>query len=177
MVSTQPTTQKTNFDICAKKSQKVSSKTFHIKTCFVSMLIRNNTLLILNFCWFLCNVLYKVIYAMNICLPDSLQLLLSFRVTISHVVLVVLADSFPKLVCTNNNKLLLRWSVVAPLYKCSYEIGWSFADPLTVHSLYPSITSSCIKDIVFVFLFQSEIILWIYSVKPEYFCRKPFLNS
>ena len=42
-----------------------------------------------------------------------------------------------------------------PLIKYSYEL----ADPLTVHFLDHSIVSSCKKKVVFVFMFQSEIIL------------------
>ena len=43
--------------------------------------------------------------------------------------------------------------------KYSYEIGRSFGDPLTVHSLDPSIDSSRTKEAAFVFMFQSEVIL------------------
>ena len=47
----------------------------------------------------------------------------------------------------------------SPPDKSSYEIGRSFADPLTVHSLDPSIESSRTKEVAFVFMFQSEVIL------------------
>ena len=52
-------------------------------------------------------------------------------------------------------------SLVGPsaLDKYSYEIRRSFADPLTVHSLDPSIESSRTKEVVFIFIFQSEVIL------------------
>ena len=33
-VITQPASQKANFDICARKSSKISCKRFHGKTCF-----------------------------------------------------------------------------------------------------------------------------------------------
>ena len=43
--------------------------------------------------------------------------------------------------------------------KYSYKIGRSFANPLTVYSLDPSIESSRTKEVMFVFIFQSEVIL------------------
>ena len=46
-----------------------------------------------------------------------------------------------------------------PPDKYSYDIGRSFADPLTAHSLDPSIESSRTKEVVLVFIFQSEVIL------------------
>ena len=42
-------------------------------------------------------------------------------------------------------------------YKYSYEIGRSFADPLTVHSLYPSIKSSHTKKVVFALYFSLKL--------------------
>ena len=44
-----------------------------------------------------------------------------------------------------------------PPGKYSYEIGRSFADPLTVHSLYPSIKSSHTKKIVFALYFNLKL--------------------
>ena len=48
-----------------------------------------------------------------------------------------------------------------PPDKYSYEIGRLFEDPLNVHSLNLSIESSRTKEVVFVFIFQSEVIFWI----------------
>ena len=48
-----------------------------------------------------------------------------------------------------------------PPDKYSYEIGRRFVDPLTVYSLDSSIDSSRTKEVVFVFMFQSEVILRI----------------
>ena len=47
----------------------------------------------------------------------------------------------------------------SPPDKYSYEIGRRFVDPLTVHSLDSSIDSSRTKEVVFAFMFQSEVIL------------------
>lgn len=55
------------------------------------------------------------------------------------------------------NELYHRWSVPPPV-KYLYEIGQSFADPLIVHSLDPSIEKSRTKEIVFVSTFQFELI-------------------
>ena len=45
-----------------------------------------------------------------------------------------------------------------PPEKYSYEIGQSFVDPLTIHSLDPLIGSSRTKKVGFVFRFLSGII-------------------
>ena len=45
--------------------------------------------------------------------------------------------------------------------KYSYETDRSFAYPVTVHTLDPSIESSRTKEVVFVFMLQSEVTLWI----------------
>ena len=45
--------------------------------------------------------------------------------------------------------------------KYLYDICRSFADPLTVHSLDPSINSSRTKEVVLVFNFQSKVLLFI----------------
>ena len=47
----------------------------------------------------------------------------------------------------------------SPPDKFSYEIRLSLADPLTVHSLDPSIDSSRTKEVVLVFIFHSDVIL------------------
>ena len=54
---------------------------------------------------------------------------------------------------------LISLLVVPPPDKYSYEIGRSFADPLTVHSLDPLIESSRTKKVVLVFILQFEVIL------------------
>ena len=81
--------------------------------------------------------------------------------------------------------------IISPLFgssppipdKCSYEIGRSFPDLLTVHSLGPSIESIRAKEVVFVFMFQSEFIFWqpllsslIIDKSCIYCCSTKFLN-
>ena len=70
-----------------------------------------------------------------------------------------------------------------PPDKCSYEIGRSFPDLLTVHSLDPSFESIRAKEVVFVFMFQSEFIFWqpllsslIIDKSYIYCCSTNFLN-
>ena len=58
---------------------------------------------------------------------------------------------------SNSFKSFLRWSVPAPPDKFSYEIGRSFVDPLTIHSIDLSIESSRTKEVVFDLIFQSEV--------------------
>ena len=64
------------------------------------------------------------------------------------------------LICSHNQLSSIIHSIISPLVgssppdKYSCEIGRSFADPLTVHSLDPSIDSSRTKEML-----PSEVIL------------------
>ena len=57
-----------------------------------------------------------------------------------------------------------------PSDKYSHEINRSFTDPLTVHYIYPLIESSHTKEVVFVFMFQSEAQT---NIKQISTCSKP----
>ena len=57
-----------------------------------------------------------------------------------------------------------------PSDKYSHEIKRSLTDPLTVHSIYPLIESSHTKEVVFVFIFQSEAQT---NIKQISTCSKP----
>ena len=64
----------------------------------------------------------------------------------------------------------LRPPTPHPPDKYSHEINRSFTDPLTVHSIYSLIESSHTKEVVFVFMFQSEAQT---NIKHISTCSKP----
>ena len=50
-----------------------------------------------------------------------------------------------------------RFCPLPPSDSFAYEVGRSFVDPLTVHSLDPSIKSSRTKEVVFVLCFSLKL--------------------